>query len=280
MAKKALGRGLGALIEQHVDETGVVELRLNEIEPSMDQPRKSFDDEKLSRLAESIKEHGVVQPIIVRKVGTSYRIVAGERRWRAAKIAKISTIPAIIKDLTEKEFLEVALIENLQREDLNPIEEAEAYENLIKEHDMTQEEISKIAGKSRSAIANSLRLLNLSDAIKNILINGDITEGHARALLSIDNPVKQEKVAQEIIKKKLSVRETENYVKNLNSKKTVNKKPILSPELEKVEDKLRNILGTKVKLMHQTKKGKILIEYYSNEELDRIIDLIYSISEK
>jgi ParB family chromosome partitioning protein len=283
MAKKALGRGLGALIEQNVDKSnGIIELKLNDIEPNVDQPRKHFDDEKLLKLSESIKEHGVVQPIIVRKDGPIYRIVAGERRWRAARIAKMDTIPAIIKDLTEKEFMEVALIENLQREDLNPIEEAEAYEKLIKEYNMTQEEISKIVGKSRPAIANSLRLLNLNDEIKKALINGDITEGHGRSLLSIENPEKQTKVLDEIVKNKLSVRDTEKLVKKINSSRTVSKRNVkqLSPEFEKIEDNLRNILGTKVKLIHQAKKGKILIEYYSNEELDRIIDLLNSVGKK
>lgn len=283
MAKKALGRGLGALIEQNVDKSnGIIELKLNDIEPNVDQPRKHFDDEKLLKLSESIKEHGVVQPIIVRKDGPIYRIVAGERRWRAARIAKMDTIPAIIKDLTEKEFMEVALIENLQREDLNPIEEAEVYEKLIKEYNMTQEEISKIVGKSRPAIANSLRLLNLNDEIKKALINGDITEGHGRSLLSIENPEKQTKVLDEIVKNKLSVRDTEKLVKKINSSRTVSKRNVkqLSPEFEKIEDNLRNILGTKVKLIHQAKKGKILIEYYSNEELDRIIDLLNSVGKK
>lgn len=281
MAKKALGKGLGALIEEHAEkETGFIQLRLNDIEPSIDQPRKNFNDDKLAKLAESIKEHGVVQPIIVRKEGSIYRIVAGERRWRAARMAKIITIPAIIKDLTEKQFMEVSLIENLQREDINPIEEAEAYEKLIKEHSMTQDEISKVVGKSRPVIANSLRLLNLDKKIKDFLINGEITVGHARALLSIEDKEKQVKILEEVIKKKLSVRETEALVRKTSNEKIIKKPDRLSPELEKVEEKLRDVFGTKVKLLHKVKRGKILIEYYSNEELDRIVDLIDPLSKK
>ncbi|HHW31224.1 MAG TPA: ParB/RepB/Spo0J family partition protein [Clostridiaceae bacterium] len=282
MAKRALGKGLGALIPQNNEASnGIIELKLADIEPNMDQPRKAFDDEKLLKLADSIKEHGVVQPIIVKKDGNVYRIVAGERRWRAARIAKIETIPAIVKDLTEKQLMEIALIENLQREDLNPIEEAEAYEKLIKEHNMTQEEISRLVGKSRPAIANSLRLLNLNEKIKETLIKGDITEGHARALLSLDNQQSQLKVLDEIIKNKLSVRDTEKLVKKLSSVKTSPRKSKqLSPEFERIEENLRNILGTKVKLFHQAKKGKIMIEYYSNEELDRIVDLLNSLPKK
>ena len=214
MTKKRLGRGLEALLNVEENEyEEIVELRINDIEPNLEQPRKSFDEESLRELAESIKKHGIVQPIIVRKENDTYRIVAGERRWRAAKIANLEKIKAIVKDLTDQEILEVALIENLQREDLNPIEEAEAYEKLIKEHGLKQEEIAEIVGKSRPAVANSLRLLSLPDEIKSGLVERKITSGHARALLAIEDPEVQKRVMEEIIKMNYNVRQTEKIVK-------------------------------------------------------------------
>jgi len=276
MVKKGLGRGLGALLAtDDIENNGILEIKINDIEPNTNQPRKNFDDEKLSQLAESIKQHGVVQPIIVKKEGDIYRIVAGERRWRAARIAGLTTIPVIVKELTNKQLMEVALIENLQREDLNPIEEAEAYNRLITEYNMTQEEISKTIGKSRSAVANSLRLLNLCEEVLEYLKNGELTSGHARCLVPIEEKESQIKIAKVIIEKQLSVRETEKLVKRFLSKKTGQKKP--RQELEniiEIEEKFTKVFGTKVKLMHGKKKGKILIEYYSNEELERIIELV------
>ena len=286
MIKKGLGKGLGALIASDNEDSnseelkGIQQIRINDIEPNTDQPRKSFDDAKLQNLAESIKKHGIVQPIIVKKEKDTYKIVAGERRWRAAKIAGLNAVPAIVKDISSKEIMEVALIENIQREDLNPIEEAEAYERLIKEYNMTQEEISTTVGRSRPAIANSLRLLNLVDSVKKYLISGELSSGHARALLAIEDKELQEKAAKEIIEKNFNVRDTEKYVKQFLSRKQKVKSEKYEAEILEIEEKLKEILGTKVKLINKKNKGKILIEYYSNEELERIIELVYSIGKK
>lgn len=281
MGKKGLGKGLGALISSANNEsehTGIKELKINEIEPNVNQPRKNFDDEKLKNLAESIKQHGIVQPIIVKQENNTYRIVAGERRWRAARIAGLTTVPVIIKDISDRQVMEIALIENLQREDLNPIEEAEAYEKLIKEYGITQEEVSNIVGKSRSAIANSIRLLSLAEKIKDFIAGEELSSGHARALLGIVDKELQLKAAQEVIERKLSVRETEMLVKKYNSKKKKTKKKEKSEEYFEIEERLKNILGTKVQLISSNKKGKILIEYYSNDELERLLELFENIS--
>ena len=279
--KKGLGKGLGALIStaEADDISGVKELRINEIEPNAGQPRKHFNDEKLAQLAESIKQHGVVQPLIVQKDGNTYKIVAGERRWRASRLAGLQTIPVIIRDLSSKQVMEIALIENLQREDLNPIEEAEAYEKLMDEYGMTQEEISVTVGKSRPAIANSIRLLSLQDTIKKMVIAGDITSGHARALLSIEDKAVQLKAVEEIIKKGLNVRDTELLVKRLTAlPKSIKKKNEQDVEYQVIEERFREVFGTKVKIMNNKKNGKILIEYYSMDELDRIINIVEKMS--
>ncbi len=279
--KKGLGKGLGALIStaEADDISGVKELRINEIEPNAGQPRKHFNDEKLAQLAESIKQHGVVQPLIVQKDGNTYKIVAGERRWRASRLAGLQTIPVIIRDLSSKQVMEIALIENLQREDLNPIEEAEAYEKLMDEYGMTQEEISVTVGKSRPAIANSIRLLSLQDTIKKMVIAGDITSGHARALLSIEDKAVQLKAVEEIIKKGLNVRDTELLVKRLTAlPKSIKKKNVQDVEYQAIEERFREVFGTKVKIMNNKKNGKILIEYYSMDELDRIINIVEKMS--
>lgn len=277
MSKKGLGKGLGALISSANDEnelSGVKELKINEIEPNVYQPRKKFDDQKLIQLSDSIKEHGIVQPIIVRKEENIYKIVAGERRWRAARLAGLNSVPVIIKDVSNKQVMEMALIENIQREDLNPIEEAEAYERLLNEYNMTQEELSKSIGKNRSTIANIIRLLALSKKVKESLIDGEITNGHARALLSIEDEQIQEKICKEIIKKSLNVRETENLVKRIQISNDDNKKvKSVDENIIKIEDDLKKIFGTKVKLFNKNKKGKIMIEYYSNEELDRLLEI-------
>jgi ParB family chromosome partitioning protein len=288
MSKKGLGKGLGALIsaanEEVNENKGVVELKINEIEPNSNQPRKKFDDEKLNVLSESIKKHGVVQPIIVKKEDNTYRIVAGERRWRAARMAGLKSIPVIIKELSNKQVMEIALIENLQREDLNPIEEAEAFEKLINEYNLTQEELSESIGRSRSAISNTIRLLGLPQKVKNCLINQEITSGHARAILSIENENLKEKVCDEIIEKNLTVRQTESLVKKyLNESKKANKENKdnkNSDELIKIEENLQGIFGTKVRLVSNNKKGKIMIEYYSEDELDRLLTLIGMIDKK
>lgn len=276
--KKGLGKGLGALITSaETDESGVRELRINEVEPNTEQPRKTFNDEKLAGLAESIKQHGVVQPLIVRRDGNTYKIVAGERRWRAARLAGLQTVPVIVKDLSGKQTMEIALIENLQREDLNPIEEAEAYEKLINEYGMTQEEVSVTVGKSRPAIANSMRLLTLQEKIKEKLITGEISSGHARALLSVESNDLRLKAMEEVIKKEMSVRETERFVKQLTTQKAEKKKKLPDAEYQAIEERFREVFGTRVRIMNNKKNGKILIEYYSSDELDRIISLVESI---
>jgi len=277
MVKKGLGKGLGALISNEAteEESGVIELRINEIEPNANQPRKYFDDEKLVQLSESIRQHGIIQPIIVRKDENRYTIIAGERRWRAAKLAGLTKVPVLVKDFTNRQVMEVALIENLQREDLNPIEEADAFLHLMNEFNMTQEQIAETIGKSRPAIANSLRLLNLCDDVKKYVVNGELSSGHARTLVIIQDPQVQLKAAEYIIQNKLSVRETENYIKKLFQNKTVKKKVFDNPDFKVVEDNLKNILGTKVKLQANNNRGKITIEFYSNDELDRILDFFY-----
>lgn len=276
--KKGLGKGLGALITSaETEDNGVREIRINEVEPNIGQPRKNFNDEKLAQLAQSIKQHGIVQPLIVQRDGSKYKIVAGERRWRAARIAGLRTVPVIIRDLSNKQVMEIALIENLQREDLNPIEEAEAYDKLMNEYSMTQEEIAGTVGKSRPAIANSLRLLNLQDKIRIRLIDGELTTGHARALLAIEDQELQLRAADEIIKRELNVRETEQLVKRLTQQKQIKKKKEDDVEYLAIEERLREVLGTKVKIMNNKNKGKIMIEYYSLDELDRLISLVEEI---
>ena len=277
--RNGLGKGLGALIvSAETEDTGVKELKINDIEPNSGQPRKHFNDEKLLQLAESIKQHGVVQPLIVQRDGNTYKIVAGERRWRASRIAGLQTIPVIIRDLSSKQVMEIALIENLQREDLNPIEEAEAYDKLMVEFGMTQEEISVTVGRSRPAIANSVRLLSLQEKIKSKIICGEISSGHARAVISIDDETVQLKITEEIVRKGLSVRETELLVKRMNTLKKVKKKSEPDIEFQVIEERFREIFGTKVKIMNNKSSGKILIEYYSVDELDRIINMVESIA--
>lgn len=281
--RKGLGKGLGALLDSEniLKETSAVsEIKINEIEPNRDQPRKQFDQEKLENLADSIRQHGVVQPIIVKKNESGYSIIAGERRWRAAKIAGLKTIPAIVKDLTTREIMEIALIENLQREDLNPLEEAEAYKKLIDEHGLTQEAISKIVGKSRAAIANSIRLLSLSETVKEMLVNELLSPGHARTLITIEDEEKQNRLAKTIVEKNLNVRETEKLIKNQAAQKKKKKTLEKDANIIDIEEKLKSILGTKVDLQHYSNKGRIVIEYYSNDEFDRIIDILTSGSKK
>ncbi len=280
--KKGLGKGLGALISSanalEEARNSVLEIKINDIDPNSRQPRKTFDQERLEALADSIKEHGVVQPIIVKTEGSRYVIVAGERRWRAAKLAGLKTIPAIVKDISSREVMEIALIENLQREDLNPVEEAEAYQKLIEEYSLTQEEVAKIVGKSRVAIANSVRLLNLSSEITDMIVDGRLTSGHARTLITISDKEKQKSLANRIVEKGLNVREAEKLAslegkkqKKNQKQKAVNK---ITAEMYSLEEKLRSAYGTKVSIFRSKEKGKITIEYYSKEEFDRIIDIM------
>lgn len=279
--KMGLGKGLAALIPDYSEENKnlLKEINIDEITPNPNQPRIDMDQEKLNELADSIKEHGVIQPIIVRRIKKgSYQIIAGERRWRACKMLDLKTIPAIITEYSDLKSTEVALIENLQRVDLNPLEEALAYQSLINEFGITQEKLAKRVGKSRSAVANTLRLLSLPDDILQMLKNGDLTSGHARALLALDETRKQIAVAKEVVNKQLSVRQTERLVKKLTEQKqTGNEKnqPQANPELLYLQDKLQNIFSTKVQIKTNKKgKGKLEIEFYNQDDLNRIIDIV------
>ena len=289
MSKKfGLGKGLNALIPDEVsnninskkenNKDGVALIDINLIKNNNEQPRKLFDDEKILELAESIKHNGIIQPIILRKVGNNYIIVAGERRWRAAKLIGIKEIPSIIMDLTDKQVMEISLIENIQRQDLNSIEEANAYKKLISEFNLTQEELSKRLGKSRTAITNTMRLLNLSEGVKQYLIEGVISEGHGRALLSINEANLQCEVAQKVIDDKLSVRELEKFIKYCKEKKVAKPHKKENEELntyyKDITERLQGYFGTKVNISNKNNKGKIEIEYYSYEDLQRILDII------
>jgi len=280
VAKRGLGKGLSALIPDLPEEntTGQVKMvPINEIEPNKEQPRKNFDEEKMEELSQSIKEHGIIQPLIVKKQGNFYVIVAGERRWRAARMAGLDEVPVIIQDYSNDEVMEISLIENLQRQDLNPIEEAKAFETLINAFSLKQEEVAKRVGKSRSAIANTLRLLQLDESIQELLIEGRISEGHARALLTLPKKADQILVVDKILKDNISVRETEKLVKEILEKpKKKKKKETISPIIKDIENKMKQILGTKVQITKGRKKGKIEIEYYSDEDLERILYLIQS----
>lgn len=280
MVKKGLGRGLEALIPNaNVQTQEVQELRINDIEPNAEQPRRYFDEEGLKNLSDSIKNHGVVQPIIVTRENSRYKIIAGERRWRAARLAGMKTIPAIVKEYAGKKALEIALIENLQRQDLNAIEEAEAFQRLAEDYQLTQDEIAISVGKSRPAVTNSLRLLTLDQRVKEMIITEKLSGGHARVLVGIDNHDVQYQIAEEFVKKNLSVREAESYIKKLRNTKTTKGQKNNKIELigKEISDKLKGIFGTKVQLMAKRNKGKIVIDYYNNQELERILDLIYSL---
>lgn len=290
MSKKfGLGKGLNALIPEDTvilepkkgkdknDDNGYSLIDINLIKSNESQPRKLFDDEKIMELAESIKSNGIIQPLILRKDKDEYIIVAGERRWRAAKYIGIKEIPSVIMDLTEKQILEISLIENIQREDLNSIEEAIAYKKLITDFDLTQEQLSKRIGKSRVAITNTMRLLNLSEDVQQYIIEGVISEGHGRALLAITDSKLQCELAQNVIDDKLSVRELEFLIRKLKTKSEPSKskaKKETNPYYKEVIEKLENYFGTKVNVTNKNNKGKIEIEYYSEEDLQRILEII------
>lgn len=263
-------------------KTGAMIVKISSVEPNMDQPRKQFDEDALMELSESIKQYGVLHPLLVSDKKDYYEIIAGERRWRAAKLAGLTEIPVIVKEFSEQELVEISLIENIQREDLNPVEEAMAYKRLIDEFHMKQDEIAERVGKSRTAVTNAMRLLKLSEKVQQMLIDEMITAGHARAILSIADKEKQESIAMKVFDEKLSVRETEALVKRmLEPPKTAKKSKFSSAEdaiYESLEEKMKSIMGTRVQI-HRKKndKGKIEIEYYSKDELERIIDLFESI---
>ena len=276
--KKGLGRGLDALLGDYTQPTpeGVQQVDIRRIDTNAGQPRKDFDQEKLQELADSIRQHGVVQPILLRQNGERYVIVAGERRFRAARLAGLDQVPAIVKDLDEAQVMEVALIENLQREDLNPIEEAAAIRFLMQQHDLTQEEVSKRLSKSRPAIANSLRLLTLPEPVQAYLRNGKLQAGHARALAGLQDPEAQAVLADKIVGEGLSVRAAESLAREQGQKPPRQKKepPATDPDLAAAEASLREWLGTKVSIQGNSQRGRIVIEYYNAELLQGIYDLL------
>ena len=304
--KNALGKGLGKGLDSLItDKVGMnkqpetkttapkkneksidgILVNINKIEPNREQPRKNFDEDALLELSESIKQFGMLQPLLVKEKDGYYEIIAGERRWRAAKMANLKEVPVIIRKLSDQEMVEISLIENIQRENLNPIEEAIAYKRLLTEFKLKQDEIAERVSKSRTAVTNSMRLLKLNEKVQQMVIDDMISTGHARALLGIEDLEKQYVVAQKIFDEKLSVRETEKLVKKLQQEKektTTEKENKLDPTLTAIchdlEEKMKTIFGTKVAINQKdNKKGKIEIEYYSMEELDRIMDLLGTI---
>lgn len=291
--KTGLGKGLDSLIAdktpktqtQKVENTdGAVMMNITKVEPNREQPRKKFDEDALLELSESIKQFGVLQPLLVQERDDYYEIIAGERRWRAAKLAGLKEVPVIIKKLTEQQIMEISLIENIQREDLNPIEEAQAYKRLLTEFNLKQDEVAERVSKSRTAVTNAMRLLKLDDRVQQMVIDEMLTTGHARALLGINDIEKQYVTAQKIFDEKLSVRDTEKLVKSIQSEKKEKKEDTykIDPKLEAIyrdlEEQMKKILGTKVLINSKNEKsGKIEVEYYSQEELDRIIDLFRTI---
>ncbi|UNC93724.1 ParB/RepB/Spo0J family partition protein [Candidatus Contubernalis alkaliaceticus] len=287
MIKKGLGKGLSALIpdenENEAQEAHKILLKLISTNPY--QPRKTFNKESMEELVKSIEEHGVIQPILVRKSGKNYELVAGERRFRAAQQAGLKQIPAVVLDLEDDEMLEYAIIENLQREDLNPLEEAEAYKQLMDEFSFTQEKLAKRIGKSRPVIANTLRLLSLEPEVKQYLREGSLSAGHARALASIEEKKIQRKAAGRILQEKMTVRETEKFISDINKnpeeigaekEEGIKKKQIaVDPQIIDIEERLCRQLGTRVKIKDKKQKGRIEIEYYSHEELERILERLF-----
>ncbi len=295
-----LGKGLDSLITDKVGtgnapvepvkskkvepDKEVTFVKIGKVEPNREQPRKNFDEDALLELSESVKQHGVLQPLLVQDKKDYYEIIAGERRWRAAKLAGLKEVPVIIKNLTEQEIVEISLIENIQRENLNPIEEALAYKRLLNEFNLKQDEVAERVSKSRTAVTNSMRLLKLDERVQQMVIDDLISTGHARALLGIEDKEQQYAVAQQIFDEKLSVRETEKLVKKLQKQKTEPTKKIVDESMsvffEDMEQRLKSIMGTKVAI-HQkdNQKGKIEIDYYSTDELERIMELFQSIHE-
>ena len=307
MAKKGLGKGLGAIFGEDVvkesneeltkvkrslpaeeEETkGSLMVKISLIEPNRDQPRKDFNEEELQELAESIKNYGVLQPLLVQKKGTSYELIAGERRWRATKLAGLKEVPVVLREYSKQQAMEIALIENVQRADLNPIEEAQAYQQLVKEFHLTQEEIAARVSKNRATITNAMRLLKLDEEIQNLLIKGAISSGHARAILSLEDKQLQKKAAKEVLDKRLSVRETEKLVKRLarasaeKNERNEKKDDALALIFQDLEERMKTIMGTKVSIHNKDRnKGRIEIEYYSEAELERIVEMIESIRER
>ncbi|QHZ54311.1 ParB/RepB/Spo0J family partition protein [Brevibacillus sp. NSP2.1] len=275
---RGLGKGLNALITSNLIEEGeqVKEVSFSEIRPNPYQPRKEFEQSAIDELANSIREHGIIQPLIVRKSIKGYELVAGERRLRAAKLAGLKQVPVVVKAYTDQQLMEIALIENLQRENLNPLEEAEAYEKLIAHHDYTQEQLAQRIGKSRPHVANMLRLLQLPESIRKMVSAAELSMGHARALLGVSDEKVQKQLAKDVVEKGLNVRQLEELVKQLSvSRETKKKKPAKSePILIELEERLRSRFGTAVKIKKGAKRGKIEIDFYSQEDLQRIIEIL------
>lgn len=291
-AARGLGKGLDSLIPVAMPKTESVEtevkkeddahgiyVKITKVEPNREQPRKNFDEDALQELADSIKQYGIVEPLIVQDRKTYYEIIAGERRWRAAKLAGLKEVPVIIRNYTEQEIVEISLIENIQREDLNPIEEAQAYKRLLTEFNLKQDEVAERVSKSRTAVTNSMRLLKLCDEVQQMIIDDMISTGHARALITIEDPEQQYTIAQKVFDEKLSVREVEKLVKNLNKPEKVKKEPVEDKALEAVyqdlEEKLKQSLGTKVSIASKGDgSGRLEIEFYTHDDLEKITDLL------
>ena len=274
-----LGKGLDSLIPDH-KPSGEQKVKITKVEPNRTQPRKNFDEDSLIELADSIRQFGVLQPLLVQKKGDYYEIIAGERRWRAAKMAGLKEIPVIIREYSHQEMVEIALIENIQRENLNPIEEAQAFKRLLEEFQLKQDEVAERVSKSRTAVTNSMRLLKLDEKVQQMIIDDMISTGHARALLAIEDKEQQYILANKIFDEKLSVRETEKLVKDLKKPKKEKTKKDTSNDFiyRDLEEKMRSVIGTKVSVNQKSKgKGKIEIEYYSDEELEHIFEMIMSI---
>ena len=276
--KNVLGRGLDSLIPVPDEEqgalNGVVEIDINLIDPNKNQPRKMFSEGALKELTESIALHGVVQPLLVQAVEDRYKIIAGERRWRAARMAGVKTLPVVVRNYSPQQLIEVSLIENIQREDLNPVEEANAYNALMLEFGLTQEALSDRVGKSRSAIANSLRLLSLPEPILNLLSEQALTAGHARALIGVPEAPVQMRIAEQIMKNGLSVRETERMIATLKTETGRKIKKEIPGELVELEDDMKKFFGTRVKIRGSINRGKIEIEYFTRNDMERIFEII------
>lgn len=288
---RGLGRGLDALFADQasvsedkeirgnaeIDENSVVYIGINEIKPNHSQPRKTFNEDKIAELSESILEHGIIQPLVVRRIGENFEIVAGERRWRAARKASFDKVPCIVREFTDEENMLVAIIENMQREDLNPIEEAEGLNQMIKTYGLTQDQVSKSVSKSRPYITNSLRLLKLPESIKNYVSEGKMTTGHARALISVKSETLQLQICKKIIDEGISVRDVEKLVTGEGKPPKRKLKKIKNANTVHAERELKDVLGTRVSINQKGKKGTIEIEYYSDGELNRLIDMLKSI---
>lgn len=302
MAARGLGKGLDSLIPNALGETKTKKeavakakseatteekepqtlVKITKVEPNREQPRKNFDEDALQELADSIKQFGLLQPILVQDRKDYYEIIAGERRWRAAKLAGLKEVPVIIRNYTEQEIVEISLIENIQREDLNPIEEAQAYKRLLTEFNLKQDEVADRVSKSRTAVTNSMRLLKLDERVQQMIIDDMISTGHARALLAIEDKEQQYILANKVFDEKLSVRDTEKLVKELKKPKKEKEKPVIQNAFvyEDLEERIKSIIGSKVHVNHKANgKGKIEIEYYSDNDLERIFELLMSIQE-